>query len=90
MRDEENTARWERRLAQLVQYRQDGNDWPLYQNGSSEEDRVLGMWLHGQRISFRNGILSKEHEGKLDAQLDGWRAGRSHRSSGPKSSRPAG
>ncbi|GAA2551075.1 hypothetical protein GCM10009861_08510 [Neomicrococcus aestuarii] len=89
-RAEENAARWDRRLAELVQYRQDGNDWPLYQKASSEEERVLGMWLHGQRISFRNGTLSKEHEGKLDAQLDGWRPGRSHRSGGRKSSRPAG
>ena len=89
-RAEENAARWDRRLAELVRYRQDGNDWPLYQKASSEEERALGAWLHGQRISLRNGTLSKDHEGKLDAQLDGWRQGRSRRRGGPKSSRPAG
>ena len=89
-RAEENAARWDRRLAGLVQYRQDGNDWPLYQKASTEEERVLGSWLHGQRISFRNGTLSKEHEGKLDAELPGWREGRSRRRGGHKSSHPAG
>lgn len=33
---------------------------------------MLGMWLHGQRISLRKGTLTKEDEGKLDAQLYGW------------------
>lgn len=33
---------------------------------------MLGMWLHGQRISPRKGTLTKEDEGKLDAQLYGW------------------
>ncbi|MGN7150736.1 helicase associated domain-containing protein [Arthrobacter sp. SAFR-179] len=89
-RAEENAARWDRRLAELVQYRQDGKDWPLYQQASGEEERALGAWLHGQRISFRNGTLSKEHERKLDAQLDGWRQGRSHRRGGANSSRQAG
>ncbi|WP_364397705.1 helicase associated domain-containing protein [Pseudarthrobacter sp. LMD1-1-1.1] len=89
-RAEENAARWDRRLAELVQYRQEGNDWPLLQKASSEEERVLGAWLHGQRIRFRNGTLTKEHERKLDAQLGGWRAGRSHRIDAPKSSRSAG
>ena len=46
---------------------QDGNDRPLLQEAYKHEERALGAWLHGQRIRFRNGILSKEHEGKLDA-----------------------
>ena len=41
-RAEENAARWYRRLTELVQYRQDGNGWPLHHNASSEEERVLG------------------------------------------------
>jgi hypothetical protein len=50
---------------------------------------MLGAWLHGQRISFRKGTLSKEHERKLDAQFDGWRQGRSHRRAGDKTSHAA-
>jgi Helicase associated domain len=89
-RAEENAARWDRRLAELVQYRQDGNDWPLHQKASSEEERALGAWLHGQRINFRKGTLTKEHEGKLDTQLPGWREGRPHRGGRRKSGHPAG
>jgi Helicase associated domain len=77
-RAEENAARWYRRLAELVHYRQNGNDWPLHRKAASEEERVLGSWLHGQRIKLRKGTLTKEHQGKLDAQLPGWREGRSH------------
>jgi hypothetical protein len=88
-RAEENAARWDRRLAELVQCRQDGNAWPLHKKAPSEEERVLGVWLHGQRISFRKGTLTKEREGKLDAQLPGWREGRPHSGGGHKSGRPA-
>lgn len=88
-RAEENAARWERRLAELVHYRQEGNDWPLPQKASNEEERVLGSWLHGQRIKLRKGTLTKEHEGKLDTQLPGWREGRPHSGGRRKSGRVA-
>ncbi|MHA7297700.1 helicase associated domain-containing protein [Pseudarthrobacter sp. MDT3-1] len=75
-RTEENAARWEQRLTELVAYRRAGNDWPLHKKASTEEERVLGVWLHGQRIKYRQEILTEEREATLNARLPGWREGR--------------
>ncbi len=57
-------------------YRRARNGWPLHKKASSEEERVLGVWLHVQRINHRQGTLTTDRGAKLNAQLQGWRDGR--------------
>lgn len=73
---ERQDARWKRRLTELVQYKAQGNDWPRHQKAECEEERVLGVWLHVQRISQREGKLEAARELKLTELLPGWRIGR--------------
>jgi hypothetical protein len=72
----DNEARWDRRLAELTEYRAAGNDWPRHKGFATEEERVLGVWLHVQRISLRDGKLGVDRLERLDVSVPGWRAGR--------------
>ncbi|MET3206255.1 UNVERIFIED_ORG: hypothetical protein ABIB21_003074 [Arthrobacter sp. UYEF13] len=69
-------ARWEHRLLDLVTYRAAGNDWPRHQKTDDAHERSLGVWLHVQRISHRQGKLYPEREARLEAMLPGWLEGR--------------
>ncbi|MBE4719545.1 helicase associated domain-containing protein [Pseudarthrobacter sp. AB1] len=71
-----NNARWDQRLAELVEYRAAGNDWPLHKKAATEQERVLGVWLHGQRIDYRTGKIKPAREEQLNESLPGWREGR--------------
>lgn len=71
-----NAARWDQRLAELTDYRVAGNDWPRHKGPATEQERVLGVWLHVQRISLRERKLAPDREALLNAQLPGWREGR--------------
>ncbi|MDE8670577.1 helicase associated domain-containing protein [Pseudarthrobacter sp. H3Y2-7] len=75
----DNEAHWDRRIAELVEYRSAGNYWPAIQGFATEEERVLGVWLHVQRISARDGTLTKVRESTLNKLLPGWRNCRSQR-----------
>jgi hypothetical protein len=44
-------ARWRLRLSQLTAYVEAGGDWPRHKDTDSEQERVLGVWLHIQRSS---------------------------------------
>ena len=48
-RDSEDEARWHRRLAQLEDFRHEGNDWPCHKVCDSEREHTLGAWIHNQR-----------------------------------------
>jgi Helicase associated domain len=72
----DNEARWARRLTELVKYLAAGNDWPRHKGFTTEEERVLGVWLHVQRISRREGKLTPDREARLVSVVPGWRAGR--------------
>lgn len=72
----DNEARWHRRLAELKEYLAAGNDWPRHQKCEDEQERVLGVWLHVQRISHRDGALTAEREEQLSTVVPGWREGR--------------
>ncbi|MET3143944.1 UNVERIFIED_ORG: hypothetical protein ABIB19_003441 [Arthrobacter sp. UYEF10] len=85
---EVEAARWDRRLAELAAHRAAGNDWPLHKKAATEQARILGVWLHSQRISHRPGTLNPAKEAQLDARLPGWREGRS-RSGGRRTVSPA-
>ncbi|WP_456506504.1 helicase associated domain-containing protein [Arthrobacter sp. UYCu723] len=85
---EVNAARWDRRLAELATYRAAGNNWPLHKKAATEQERILGVWLHSQRINHRHGTLNPAKEAELDASLPGWREGRA-RSGGRRTISPA-
>lgn len=72
-------ARWEQRVQELVDYRNAGNEWPRHQKTDDVHERTLGIWLHGQRITHRNGTLTSGRKKKLNELLPGWREGRGHR-----------
>lgn len=69
-------ARWHRRLAQLVDFREEDNDWPRHKNCDSEREHTLGVWVHAQRQKHRRGNLEAEKVKLLDATVSGWQAGR--------------
>lgn len=84
-RKAEQAARWHRRQAELVEYLTAGNDWPRHKNFATEQERVLGVWVHVQRISRREGTLTPGREAQLNASLPGWREGRASKGGRPRS-----
>jgi len=71
-----DAARWHDRLGQLVRFRAEGNDWPRHRGYASEQEHTLGVWIHSQRQSHRNGNLDPDRVRLLDDDAPGWRAGR--------------
>ncbi|WP_442545234.1 helicase associated domain-containing protein [Arthrobacter sp. KN11-1C] len=69
-------ARWHLRLAQLVDFREQGNDWPRHKKCDSEPERTLGVWMHAQRQKHRRGELEAEKVKLLDTAIPGLQAGR--------------
>lgn len=74
-----HATQWEQRLQELVDYRAAGNESPRHQKTDDTYERTLGIWLHGQRISRRDGTLAPEREKRLNELLPGWQAGRGRR-----------
>ncbi|MBT2530966.1 helicase associated domain-containing protein [Arthrobacter sp. ISL-48] len=72
----DDEARWKQRLTEVADYLAAGNDWPRHNKTDLKEERVLGVWLHGQRIDRRAGRLDSAKEARLDAVIPGWREGR--------------
>jgi hypothetical protein len=75
----DDEARWKRRLAQVAEYRADGNEWPRHAKTSDQTERTLGVWLHTQRIDYRAGKLAAAKEKQLNKVIPGWRQGRPRR-----------
>jgi len=75
-RDAENEARWHDRLAQLVEFRQEGHDWPRHKEFDSEREHTLGVWIHAQRYKHRRGDLDPVKAKLLDSAVPGWQTGR--------------
>jgi hypothetical protein len=69
-------ARWNKRLQELTAYRAAGNDWPRHKRTDTEEERVMGIWLHIQRMKDRHDELDQNKKARLDALLPRWRDGR--------------
>lgn len=74
-----DAARWKRRLSEVAAYLDAGNDWPRHNRTEDREERVLGVWLHTQRIDYRAGKLAAAKEAELNTFIPGWRQGRRHR-----------
>jgi hypothetical protein len=75
-RKDDDEARWNQRLQELTDYMVGGNKWPRHKRIDSEAERVLGMWLHIQRMKYRRDELDQEKETQLNTLLPGWRDGR--------------
>ncbi|WP_231728674.1 helicase associated domain-containing protein [Arthrobacter sp. EPSL27] len=75
-REAQDEARWNDRLAQLVVYRGEGNDWPRHRKTDSDREHTLGVWIHTQRYKRRRGDLDPAKVELLDAAVPGWQAGR--------------
>ncbi|WP_427136437.1 helicase associated domain-containing protein [Pseudarthrobacter sp. S9] len=69
-------ARWHDRLAQLVDFRAEGNDWPRHHDYASEREHTLGVWIHTQRHKHRRGDLDPEKVRLLNDAGPGWQTGR--------------
>lgn len=82
-----DAARWKQRLAEVAAYMGAGNDWPRHNKTENHEERVLGVWLHTQRIDYRAGKLTPTKEEQLNKVVPGWRQGRKRRAA---NSRTAG
>lgn len=83
-RKAEDEARWQQRLQQVKDIRDAGGEWPRHQKTPDADERVLGVWLHAQRINYNQGRLVSEKESLLNEVLPGWREGR------PRGRRPRG
>ena len=75
-REAADEARWHDRLAELVDFRQEGHDWPRHHDYDSAREHTLGVWLHAQRYKRRRGELDPVKARLLDAAVPGWQAGR--------------
>jgi hypothetical protein len=69
-------ARWHERLAQLADFRAEGNDWPRHHDYASEREHTLGVWIHTQRYKHRRDELATEKVKLLDQAVPGWQTGR--------------
>jgi hypothetical protein len=69
-------ARWHDRLAELVEFRQEGSDWPRHHSYDSEREHTLGVWIHAQRYKRRRGELDRAKIKLLNAAVPGWQTGR--------------
>jgi hypothetical protein len=83
----DDEARWTQRLNEVAEYRAAGNGWPRHNKTNDPLERMLGVWLHVQRINDRAGRLDPAKRTQLDAVIPGWRQGRARRgaNSRPKS-----
>ncbi|WP_397428206.1 helicase associated domain-containing protein [Pseudarthrobacter sp. BRE9] len=63
-------------MSDLAGYRAGGSDWPRHKGSDGEQERMLGVWLHVQRIYHRQGKLSADREAQLNSVLPSWRQGR--------------
>ncbi|WP_411375752.1 helicase associated domain-containing protein [Arthrobacter sp. MPF02] len=75
----DDEARWNRRLAEVSAYRVAGHDWPRHNKTSDQTERVLGVWLHTQRIDYRAGKLTAARKNQLNEMIPGWRQGSARR-----------
>ncbi|MBP1135651.1 hypothetical protein JOE31_001883 [Arthrobacter sp. PvP023] len=75
-RTSNDEARWVQRLHELTAYMAAGNDWPRHKKTDTEEERLLGMWLHIQRMKYRRKELDQDKEIQLNTRLPGWPDGR--------------
>ena len=68
----EDRQRWHQRLAELRLFLDSEGRWPRYRGYRSEDERVLGVWLHGQKQKLTNRLLTEEEVRALTDAAPGW------------------
>ncbi|WP_146031839.1 helicase associated domain-containing protein [Arthrobacter sp. AFG7.2] len=59
-----DAARWKQHLAEVAGYLAAGNEWPQVYKTDDRAERVLGVWLHTQRIDYQAGKLTAAKEAR--------------------------
>ncbi|MDJ0356644.1 helicase associated domain-containing protein [Paenarthrobacter sp. PH39-S1] len=67
-----DAQRWFTRLGQLKEFVATERPWPRYKGFSSEDERVLGVWLHGQRQKNHRNQLTDDQIRFLNSTVPGW------------------
>lgn len=67
-------GRWWDKLSALVEFVASTESVPRYKNYSTEQERVLGVWLHKQHQRRSENKLVQWRLETLDAALPGWRS----------------
>lgn len=66
-------AVWQANLKELVAWRLANNgQWPSWQYSADEDEKRLGVWVHGQRYREKKYPLGKHRRDLLDAAAPGW------------------
>ena len=68
-RKDDDEARWNQRLHKLTTYMAAGNNWPRHKKTDTEEERLLGMWLHIHRMKYGRNELRQNKETQLNTLL---------------------
>lgn len=66
--------RWKAKFAALRQYVVVNNRLPRYRTHTTEDERVLGVWLYTQHQQRTEGTLISWRGAALDAAVPGWRS----------------
>lgn len=74
-----DAARWKQRLAEVSAFLAARTEWPRINKTDDRDERVLGAWLHTQRIDYRAGKLTAAKEARLNEAIPGWGQGRPRR-----------
>ena len=75
----DDETRWQQRLSELEEYLAVGNGWPLHKKAASEQERMLGVWIHVPPMKHRRDQLDRAKKERLNDVLPGWRTGRGTR-----------
>jgi hypothetical protein len=80
-RAQNDARRWEERLEGLAAFVGKEGRFPSYRRPTSERERLLGTWLHGQRQRAFNHRLRADRLQSLHERVPGWNTWKSNRSS---------
>ncbi|MBG0741825.1 helicase associated domain-containing protein [Paeniglutamicibacter antarcticus] len=64
--------RWIHRLTELRSFIDQERRWPRYKGPRTEEERILGVWLHGQKQKHTRNTLTPAQIWFLDERVPGW------------------
>ena len=64
--------RWWTRLKEAATNRRETGRWPRWRNPDNEQERVLGVWIHGQRQQLTRALLTDDKLAALNENLPGW------------------
>lgn len=84
-----DAARWTQRLTKVAAYLAAGNEWPSHNKTDDRVERLLGVWLHIQRVDYRAGRLTAAKEAQLNEVIPGRRQGRPRRGANSRIRQPA-